>query len=94
MWVLAEEKKAQAGRPGLKKERTAMETLSEALSDCNCRPRQVYDQSTTGFESVGAILRRMRREGEAHMTREFDLALSLRLDCLIAQEDVWKDGQP
>ncbi len=40
-----------------------------------------------GFESIGDILRRMRRDAERQMTDTFDRALSLRLDQLLDQEE-------
>ena len=39
------------------------------------------------FESIGDIMRRLRREAERQMTGTFDRALSLRLDQLLVQEE-------
>ena len=44
-----------------------------------------------GFESIGSILRRMRREAEAQMTTEFSHPLSTRIDFLVALEQ--HDGE-
>ena len=39
-----------------------------------------------GFESVGSILRRMRREAEAEMTPNFSYPISLKLDFFLVLE--------
>ena len=44
------------------------------------------------FESVGEILRRMRRECESEMTTEFCPHLSLRLDLCLALEQEVEEG--
>lgn len=45
------------------------------------------------FESIGSILRRMRREAEAHMTATFDRPLSLKIDFLVAAEQREREDQ-
>ena len=45
------------------------------------------------FESIGEILRRMRREAEASMKPEFSLSLSRCLDCCLAMEQAIEEGQ-
>lgn len=40
-----------------------------------------------GFESVGAILKRMRRLHETRITCTFDHGLSMTLDALLEQEE-------
>jgi len=45
------------------------------------------------FESVGNILRRMRREAEAQMTTEFSRPLSLKLDFLLDVEQRYEEGR-
>ena len=45
-----------------------------------------------GFESVGDILRRMRREAEAQMTTTFSRPLSLRIDHLLDLEQRLDEG--
>ena len=51
------------------------------------KPRVSSPVDPHGFESIGDILRRMRREAERQMTGTFDRALSLRLDQLLDQEE-------
>ncbi len=45
-----------------------------------------------GFESVGDILRRMRRDAEAQMTTTFSRPLSLRIDHLLNLEQRLDEG--
>lgn len=45
-----------------------------------------------GFESVGDILRRMRREAESQMTTTFSRPLSLRIDHLLDLEQRLDEG--
>jgi hypothetical protein len=45
-------------------------------------------------ESIGDIVRRMRRECEAEMTKEFSPSLSLRLDLCLAIEQCAEEGRP
>ena len=45
-----------------------------------------------GFESVGDILRRMRRDAEAQMTTTFSRPLSLRIDHLLDLEQRLDEG--
>jgi hypothetical protein len=47
-----------------------------------------------GFESIGSILRRMRRECESRMTTEFSRPLSLRIDYLLDQEQRCEEDRP
>lgn len=59
------------------------------------RPVQETAHSRAGeFEHIGAIMRRMRREGEAAMTDEFSLSLSRCLDCCLAMEQALEEGRP
>jgi hypothetical protein len=46
-----------------------------------------------GFESIGAIMRRLRGEVECQMTDEFSHALSLRLDALLDEEQRLDEGR-
>jgi hypothetical protein len=46
------------------------------------------------FESIGEILRRMRRECELEMTNEFSPSLSLRLDLCLVLEHCAEEGRP
>ena len=46
------------------------------------------------FESVGDILRRMRRDTEAKMTSTFSRPLSLKLDYLLDEEQRYEEGRP
>ena len=46
------------------------------------------------FESIGEILRRMRRQCESEMTNEFSPSLSLRLDLCLALEQCVEEGRP
>ena len=46
------------------------------------------------FESVGEILRRMRRQCESEMTHEFSPGLSLRLDLCVTLEQCTEEGRP
>jgi hypothetical protein len=45
------------------------------------------------FESIGEILRRMRRACESEMANEFSPGLSLRLDLCLALEQGVEEGQ-
>lgn len=47
-------------------------------------------QSNSGFESIGTILRRMRRLHETRITSIFDSELSLTLDSLLAHEEAYR----
>jgi hypothetical protein len=53
-------------------------------------PQRRYQE----FESVGEILRRMRRQCESEMTNEFFPGLSLRLDLCLALEQFAEEGRP
>jgi len=46
------------------------------------------------FESIGEIMRRMRRQSESEMTNEFCPHLSLRLDLCLVLEQHAEEGQP
>jgi hypothetical protein len=46
------------------------------------------------FESIGEILRQMRRQCESEMTHEFSPSLSLRLDLCLMLEQCAEEGQP
>ena len=46
------------------------------------------------FESIGEIMRRMRRQCESEMTHEFSPSLSLRLDLCLTLEQYVEEGQP
>jgi hypothetical protein len=46
------------------------------------------------FESIGEIMRRMRRQCESEMTHEFSSSLSLRLDLCLALEQYVEEGRP
>jgi hypothetical protein len=46
------------------------------------------------FESVGSILRRLRRQCESEMTNEFCPHLSLRLDLCLALEQCAEESRP
>ena len=45
------------------------------------------------FESIGEIMRRMRRQCESEMTHEFSSSLSLRLDLCLALEQCVEEGR-
>jgi hypothetical protein len=46
-------------------------------------------QFSTEFQSVGEILRRMRRECESEIANEFSPSLSVRLDlCLALEQEI------
>ena len=45
------------------------------------------------FESIGEILRRMRRQCESEMTNEFAPGLSLRLDLCLVLEQHAEEGR-
>jgi hypothetical protein len=45
-----------------------------------------------GVESIGSILRRMRREAEAQMTMTFSRPLSLKIDRLLDEEQRLEEG--
>ena len=46
------------------------------------------------FESIGEIVRRMRRQGESEMTHEFSPGLSLRLDLCLAIAQCAEESRP
>lgn len=46
------------------------------------------------FESIGEIMRCMRRQCESEMTNEFCPHLSLRLDLCLALEQCAEEGRP
>lgn len=58
------------------------------------RPIEEAPPSRSGeFESIGEILRRLRREGEAAMADEFSLSLSRCLDCCLAMEQAIEESR-
>jgi hypothetical protein len=46
------------------------------------------------FDSIGEIVRRMRRQCESEMTHGFSPSLSLRLDLCLALEQCAEEGRP
>ena len=46
------------------------------------------------FESIGEIMRRMRRQCESEMTHEFSHGLSLRLDLCVTLEQCVEEDRP
>ena len=46
------------------------------------------------FEHIGEIVRRIRRECEAEMNKEFSPSLSLRLDLCLALEQCIEESRP
>ena len=55
---------------------------------------ETQDGRSGEFESIGEILRRMRRQCESEMTNEFCPHLSLRLDlCLVLAQHA-EEGRP
>ena len=65
--------------------------LKQKIQRKRCLPCPVDPH---GFESIGDIMRRLRREAEARMAAEFSLPLSLEIDYLLDQEQRCKEDRP